>query len=154
MLRGSQLISKTKLREILIKKRKAIPQERREEASTLLKELLYPKGNILSFSPFGSEIDPTLLNESLKSENRLYLIPYEIECISSVPISKIDCILVPALGFDKENYRLGYGKGFYDRFLATFKGLPTIGVGFKEQLFEELLPRDPWDMPVDELLLL
>jgi 5-formyltetrahydrofolate cyclo-ligase len=60
---------------------------------------------------------------------------------------------VPALGFDKDLYRLGYGKGYYDQFLARARDIPSIGVGFKEQLCQEPLPRDPWDIPVKELLL-
>ena len=34
------------------------------------------------------------------------------------PISKIDLVLIPLLCFDKKGYRVGYGKGYYDRFLA------------------------------------
>lgn len=69
------------------------------------------------------------------------------------PLSQIDSILVPGLGFDREMYRIGYGKGYYDRLLSKTGDIPTIGVGFKEQFSEELFPRDPWDIPVRELLL-
>lgn len=127
--------------------------ERRLEASLLLREKLQSKGVILSFSPFGSEIDLGPLNQILAAENRLCLVPYRIESLIEVPLSKIDCILVPGLGFDKEKYRIGYGRGDYDRFLAQTKDILTIGVGFREQLCEELLPRDPWDIPVKELIL-
>lgn len=100
-----------------------------------------------------SEIDLNPLNQLLSSEGRLFLVPYTLEALIHVPLSKVDCILVPGLGFDREKYRLGYGKGYYDRFLAQVGEIPTIGVGFKEQFCEELLPRDPWDIPVKELLL-
>jgi 5-formyltetrahydrofolate cyclo-ligase len=39
---------------------------------------------------------------------------------------KIDMVLVPLLAFDKRGYRVGYGKGFYDRFLS---GIDTLKVG-------------------------
>lgn len=43
----------------------------------------------------------------------------------------LDCILVPSIAIDERGYRLGYGKGFYDRFLAQGQhGCITIGVAF------------------------
>lgn len=127
---------------------------RREEAAKLALEKLKDKGATLSFSPFGSEIDLTLLNTYLRAKGLLYLVPYEIDALFTVPFSKIDCILVPGLAFDRNHTRIGYGKGFYDQFLVKAKGIPTIGVGFKEQFYEDLLPKDPWDIPVQELALL
>lgn len=148
------MIQKIELRKILIEKRKKISKKRREEAAKLAYEKLKDKGRILSFSPFGSEIDLGPLNDHLKTNGHLFLVPYDIGALFHVPFSQIDCILVPGLGFDKKHFRLGYGKGYYDRFLAAAGDILTIGVGFKEQLYEELLPIDPWDIPVKELLLL
>jgi 5-formyltetrahydrofolate cyclo-ligase len=148
------LTLKTKWREILLQKRKSLSKARREEAALLLKETFQRKGNVLSFTPIGSEIDVGLLNEILAKESRLFLVPYRLDTLLDVPLSKIDCILVPALGFDRKMYRLGYGKGYYDRLLSMSKDIWTVGVGFKEQLCEELLPIDPWDVPVKELMLI
>lgn len=147
------MIQKSELRKVLLQNRKAISSERREEAARLAFERLKNKGAILSFSPFGSEIDLTLLNTYLKSQGLLYLVPYEIDALFTVPFSKIDCILVPGLAFDRNHTRIGYGKGFYDQFLVKAEGILTIGVGFKEQLYQSLLPKDPWDIPVKELML-
>lgn len=141
------------MRELLLHKRKEISKERREEAAILVLEKLKERGRILSFTPMGSEIDVRPLNSYLKARGRLYLVPYKAEALIEAPLNEIDCILVPGLGFDRELYRIGYGKGYYDQFLATVSHIPTIGVGFKEQLWEEPLPRDPWDIPVGELLL-
>ncbi len=147
------MTQKTKWRQILIERRKNISKERREEAALSARESLKGRGRILSFTPVGSEIDLNPLNDYLKARGLLFLVPYKIDSIIEAPLSEIDCILVPALGFDRERYRLGYGKGYYDRFLAAVGEIATIGVGFKEQLCDELLPRDPWDVPVKELLL-
>ncbi len=143
---------KNSLRRILLERRKAISQERRIEAALAAKKALQSKGSILSFSPMGSEIDLGPLNESLKKQGKLLLVPYKIDSLLEAPLEKIDCILVPGLGFDTQKYRLGYGKGHYDRFLKDLKIL-TIGIGFKEQLCEKPLPKEPWDVPVQELLL-
>lgn len=147
------MIQKSEVRKLLLEKRKAISNERRKEASlgafTNLKEM----GRLLSFSPIGSEIDLTLLNTYLKEKGCLYLVPYEIDLLFHVPLEEIDYILVPGVGFDRKNFRIGYGKGFYDRFLATCTNIPTIGIGFKEQLYEGNLPIDPWDIAIDEIRL-
>ncbi len=145
---------KAKWRERLIAQRKAISPERRREASLRLKEQFQISGQILSFSSIGSEIDLTPLNQLLAAEGRLHLMPYQLDSLFKTPLSQIDCILVPGLGFDRENYRIGYGQGYYDRFLAQAGDILTIGIGFKEQMCEELLPRDSWDVPVHQLILL
>jgi 5-formyltetrahydrofolate cyclo-ligase len=147
------LTPKSKLRETLLSKRKCIPQERRKEASLAAFAHLKKRGRILSFSSMGSEIDLSILNNELKKSGCLFLASYPFDISIKNLFSQLDCILVPGLGFDNEFYRIGYGKGYYDRLLAITGNIPTIGIGFKEQLCEQLLPRDPWDMPVKELLL-
>ncbi len=150
---GNRLIKKSELRQILLKKRKAIPEERRREASQKALFELKNRGRLLSFSPFGSEIDLGPLNLHLERMGHLRLVPYKIEAFFEVSLTDIDCILVPGLGFDKDNFRIGYGKGAYDQFLAKTGDIWTIGVGFKEQFYEGSLPKDPWDIPVKEVLL-
>jgi 5-formyltetrahydrofolate cyclo-ligase len=61
-------------------------------------------------------------------------------------------VVVPGLAFDRAGHRLGYGKGFYDRFLAQLNP-KVIKVGLvPSQLIFEQLPKDPWDQPVDYLV--
>lgn len=59
------------------------------------------------------------------------------------------CIL-PGLSFDPEGGRLGYGKGYYDRFLADFKGV-TLGAAYAS-LVAKKLPTEPHDIPVQVLV--
>jgi len=61
---------------------------------------------------------------------------------------KIDIVIVPGIAFDKSGYRVGYGGGFYDRFLKTTKAL-RVGLAFQLQIVEEKLPSGPLDLPVD-----
>ena len=58
--------------------------------------------------------------------------------------------LVPGIAFDRQGYRLGYGKGYYDRFLAGFSGT-AAGLCFRELALERL-PRGPQDRRVDVLV--
>lgn len=56
-------------------------------------------------------------------------------------------ILVPALLLARDGSRLGHGKGFYDRFLAEYLDVLSIGVVF-EPFIVEKLPVDVWDVPL------
>ena len=57
---------------------------------------------------------------------------------------------VPGLVYDKAGYRLGYGKGFYDRYLSAFSGC-TIGVVYSDYILPTV-PRGRFDVSVDILL--
>lgn len=58
--------------------------------------------------------------------------------------------LVPGIAFDRQGYRLGYGKGYYDRFLAG-KEIVTAGLCYRELVRQEL-PREPHDQRVRLLI--
>lgn len=58
--------------------------------------------------------------------------------------------IVPGLSFDSQGYRLGYGRGYYDRFLSKFKGT-SIGLCY-EALVSESLPTDAYDKNVNYLI--
>jgi 5-formyltetrahydrofolate cyclo-ligase len=65
------------------------------------------------------------------------------------PTEKIDAILVPLLAFDREGNRLGYGRGFYDKLLATCrKDCKKIGLSFFPAV-EGTLPVAKYDIPLD-----
>ncbi|MBQ9990824.1 MAG: 5-formyltetrahydrofolate cyclo-ligase [Lachnospiraceae bacterium] len=55
-------------------------------------------------------------------------------------------MILPLVGFDKEGNRLGYGGGFYDRYLADKRKLNTIALAFKEQCWETGLPTESFDI--------
>lgn len=56
-------------------------------------------------------------------------------------------VFVPALAFDREGYRLGYGGGYYDRFIAAHDVL-SVGITY-EAFLTDALPRDQYDQAVD-----
>jgi 5-formyltetrahydrofolate cyclo-ligase len=77
--------------------------------------------------------------------------PYGIPYPNGVeqPLSSMDCILVPGLGFDRHCNRLGRGGGFYDRALSGKVSCPNrIGVGFSDQIVEEGLDPRSHDVPM------
>ncbi len=69
---------------------------------------------------------------------------------AAVDRSSIDLVVVPGLAFTADGWRLGRGKAYYDRFLATVRAA-TVGVCFTEQLVEQL-PVDAHDVRLDQVL--
>jgi 5-formyltetrahydrofolate cyclo-ligase len=63
-----------------------------------------------------------------------------------------DPMLAPLVGFDRANYRLGYGGGYFDRTLAALQPRPTvIGIGYEFSALETIFPQ-PHDIPMDAVL--
>ena len=60
----------------------------------------------------------------------------------------VDLVFVPLLAFDTEGNRVGYGKGYYDRFLAACRpDVIKIGLSFFPPV-EKIHDTDPWDIPL------
>jgi len=127
---------------------------------------------IAAFYPCGSETDITPLfedknrkwylpvltdNENMefrRLETRTELTPnkYGIhEPCSGEKISpeQLDLIIIPALAVDKHGHRLGYGKGYYDRFLAKLPDNCAKIVPIADELIVKILPVDEYDVAVD-----
>lgn len=67
-----------------------------------------------------------------------------------VPVNELDLVIVPMVGGDRQRNRIGYGKGFYDRFLAAVK-CPNIGLLFEACLLDEI-PVESFDVPLSTLI--
>src|SRR5690625_4463556 len=63
---------------------------------------------------------------------------------------KIDLLFVPGLLFDHDGYRIGFGGGYYDRFLQQFTN-PTVSLVGDLQMTDKI-PRDSFDIPVQYLV--
>jgi 5-formyltetrahydrofolate cyclo-ligase len=75
--------------------------------------------------------------------------PDPLRCGPRVPTEKTFCV-VPGLAFDPEGFRLGYGKGYYDRFLAGFPGV-SAGICYAGCIRRKL-PHGRYDRAVDFLV--
>ncbi len=154
----------------------------REISNSLYELEYYKNANtIMAFISFGSEINTKhliehsislgkkvvipvmipetkeLLTSEIRSFSELELGFYNIltpkeEFIRVVDPETIDLILVPGLIFAKDGYRIGYGGGYYDRFLAKRRDdVKKIAIGFDMQVVDEV-PTDHYDIPVDLIL--
>ncbi len=89
----------------------------------------------------------SLGHEPAWSTNR-YGIP---EPVNGIPVSPlhVDLVLVPLLAFDKKGYRVGYGKGYYDRYLSFCRpGVIRVGFSFFECL-DEIEDINEFDVPLN-----
>jgi 5-formyltetrahydrofolate cyclo-ligase len=64
----------------------------------------------------------------------------------TVPREALQLVLVPGLAFDRRGWRLGYGGGYFDRFLKDFSGV-SVGIIFRALLLDGI-PYDSFDVPV------
>jgi 5-formyltetrahydrofolate cyclo-ligase len=63
----------------------------------------------------------------------------------------VETIILPMLGFDRTGGRIGYGAGYYDRFLAKNRNVRKIGIAFACQEYDNL-PADENDIPMDYII--
>lgn len=165
---------KKKRAELSDKKKKSS-----EICNILLNSNTYKNANIiLCYSALSGEVDTgAVINQSLadgkilalpKCINKNGLMNYYIidslnslaECMFGILEPDISCKLlddfsdsiciVPALSFDKKGYRLGYGKGYYDRFLEKYNGI-SVGLCYNE-LISENLPINKYDKNVNAVI--
>jgi 5-formyltetrahydrofolate cyclo-ligase len=86
--------------------------------------------------------DPDVLQVST------FHVPEPVGCELPALASDIKAVIIPMLAFDRKGNRLGYGAGYYDRFLSSHPHLIRIGIAFSCQEVEEI-PADATDASMD-----
>lgn len=95
------------------------------------KEVVVSKGNFDTVT-----MQHFLLTDNTKIIKNKFNIPEPVDGLE-VPVSKIEVVFVPLLAFDEIGNRVGYGKGFYDKFLAQCNSKTIkIGLSFFDAEFE------------------
>ena len=138
--------------------------------------------NLMTYVPFQDEIHTTLLIEDFLERNLQVFIPVTKPKEKQIIISELldlekdlevghfgvlepkayafrpkdpkilDLVIVPGLAFTKSGYRIGFGGGYYDRFLPTLKHKPaTIALAMDFQIVDSL-PINDYDIPVDMIV--
>lgn len=144
----------------------------------------YRAENLLLFASYGSEIDTSdMIGEGLRLGKKVYLPKIEGDEMQFYKIASMEeltsgyrgipepsgnselyvyreeeaertLMIMPGVAFDPYRNRIGYGKGFYDRYLAEKEGLKvkTIAAGFQCQMVEEI-PREDNDIRPYQVIL-
>ena len=120
-------------------------QEQREINTEHILNILFAKDKeiVIAKSDFENhEMIHFLLTENTRIKKNKYNIPEPVDGIE-VPHNKIDVVFIPLLAYDRKGNRVGYGKGFYDRFLEKTNTI-KIGLSFfePEEKFSDMLPSD------------
>jgi 5-formyltetrahydrofolate cyclo-ligase len=154
------------------------PEERPARAEAMQERLLAlpgvgPARSVLVFDAFGSEIPTAGVVAVFRARGASVLLPVVrdremhasawtegtrleraglgfMQPAGGEPAdpATIDLVVAPGLAFDVEGHRLGYGGGFYDRFLAALHPrVLRVGVGYDEQLVDAI-PHDEHDVPL------
>lgn len=106
-------------------------------------QTLYPKSDIETH-----QMTAVMVNEDTHFVKNLYSV-YEPESGDIIEPDQLDMVIVPLLAVDRKGYRVGFGKGFYDRFLANCNE-NCIKVGFSYfDPIEALEDCSQFDVPLD-----
>ena len=121
---------------------KAIDSFRQQNKLVVLPCIDIPKAGDMVFAPYAH-------GSSLETAGFGLSQPKISQC---VPLENIDVVIVPLLAFNSSCYRIGWGKGYYDKFFAARQQRPAppwlVGVGFACQQEEQIIPQ-PWDVRLD-----
>lgn len=99
---------------------------------------------------YGDEMKFLWMEDLSKVEKGYANIP---EPIADEPVADDETalVLMPGLAFDPQGHRIGYGGGFYDKFLASEPGHPTLALCYDFQMLPHL-ETEEFDIPVDNVL--
>lgn len=141
----------------------------------IIKSKFWPqKGRIGLYSPVKNEVHTHLLfQRALESGLRVYfprveqgIQYYEVNGPDdlvrgswSIPEPQMSCepmpaeqtfdlLIVPGVAFTKDGFRVGYGRGFYDRFISGLSArVPVLALAYDFQIVDQI-PSDEWDQPI------
>ena len=170
-------IQKTALRKHLLEKRDAISAELRDILSKNIHQNLkhissyINSQNIACYFPIGSEVDTYAIMLDILRQNKCLLLPrivndnlmfYNVPSLEKLEkgnfgimepkdsckkADKIDCVLIPTIGVSKLGIRLGYGKGYYDKFLSSTDAV-KISLTYSKQIVK-IIPSDSHDIKMN-----
>ncbi len=169
------LTDKKELRRKYKKLRNALSKEERSECSRIICEKLtslIEGKRFLSYAPISSEVDVSSVNQRyhaayphlLKDHKMEALLPQEDTFVINdfgiaepdpgqskvIDPKDLEVIIVPLLAFDEKKQRLGYGGGYYDRYLKNTDAI-KIGVAYEIQKTEEHF-KEEHDVPMDMII--
>lgn len=127
-----------------------LPYNQEVRTLPILEQALHDGKKVAVPKVYGDEMRFIYLTDLSRVEKGYASIP---EPIDDGPVADdpTALVLMPGLAFDPEGHRMGYGGGFYDKFLAAQPGHPTVALCYEFQMLPQL-PCESHDIPVDLVL--
>lgn len=173
-------LSKQHLRALFTQRRASLSLSRHQEGARRFAQYidtLPEQAVVLSYISFQSELNSNYANQRILEKTKKLVLPQIMDSTSMLPLlisslhdlskiqhpcfttsqpsyieaSQITHALIPGLAFDSLHFRLGYGKGYYDRWLAQNPHILSIGVGFHEQYIPRL-PSESHDIALQQVI--
>ena len=170
-------IQKIALRKHLLEKRDGVSAELRNILSESIHQNLKhissytDSQKIACYFPIGSEVDTYAIMLDILKQNKCLLLPrvvndnlvfYNVPNLEKLEkgnfgimepkdsckkADKIDCVLIPTVGVSKSGIRIGYGKGYYDKFLSSTDAV-KISLTYSKQIVK-IIPSDSHDIKMN-----
>ena len=161
-------MNKKEARTLIKEKRMKLSQAYIDVAS----EKIFEK--LLQNEDFKNEVKTDKINDFIKNSGRILVLPKVIGKETMIAIEdknqyiispfgnkepngeeyrgNIDVIITPGVAFDRNKNRVGFGRGYYDRFFLKYPNAKKIAIAFEEQIINEGIETDKYDKKVDILI--
>ena len=174
------MINKKEARTLIKERRMNLSKEYIDVASDKIFEKLLQNEDfknakvVMSYMDFKNEVKTNKINDFIKNSGKILLLPKVIDKETMIAIEdknqyiispfgnkepngeeyrgNIDVIITPGVAFDRNKNRVGFGRGYYDRFFLKYPNAKKIAIAFEEQIIGEGIETDKYDKKVDILI--
>ena len=162
------MMNKKEARTLIKERRMNLSKEYIDVASDKIFEKL------LQNEDFKNEVKTYRINNFIKESGKILVLPKVIDKETMIAIEdknqyivspfgnkepdgkeykgNIDVIITPGVAFDRDKNRVGFGRGYYDRFFVKHPNAKKIAIAFEEQIIDEGIETDKYDKKVDILI--
>jgi|GEM_PF-3541552 len=170
--------SKIELRKKFLKLRKLIKNKKKKDEQIFQNLIHFPQfivsKSLLVYASLADEVDTKEIIKYCWKNNKLVYIPFvklnkigKIRNFSDLEQylhSKylqpkiytekfhLDLIIIPGVVFDRNGNRIGTGNGWYDRFLKDYPNVLKVGIAYDEQISDETLPNEKYDIQLNFII--
>ena len=173
-------MNKKEARTLIKEKRMKLSQAYIDVASEKIFEKLLQNEDfknvkaVMSYMDFKNEVKTDKINDFIKNSGKILVLPKVIDKETMIAIEdknqyivspfgnkepdggeykgNIDVIITPGVAFDRNKNRVGFGRGYYDRFFVKYPNAKKIAIAFEEQIIDEGNETDKYDKKIDILI--